>query len=415
MRLTDSKVKGLRAKESRYIEWDDGCPGLGVRVSVAGKRSFIYMFRFEGRARMMTLGPYPTLTLSDAREKASKARGKVEKGTDPGLELTTGKKAVREAYTVKNLVEDYIERHAKRKKRSWKEDERVLNKDVIPRWGRRKAKSIIRLDVVNLLDEVRDRAEAKGGKGVQANRTLEIIRKMFNFAVGRSIIEHSPCLVIERPAKENRRDRVLNENEIKIFWNNINKARMEAGTRLVLKLQLVTMQRKGELVQIEKADIDLKSRWWTQPKEKVKNNQAHRVWLTDMAMEVIKKAIELSEDSRWLFPGKVKDKYITPQAIDHALRKVQINDRRQNLVDIFKIPRFTPHDLRRTGATHATGAGVSRFIVGKVLNHVDQSVTGRYDLHEYDAEIQQALETWERKLKNILTGEKAKVVNIKRK
>ncbi|MBT5652022.1 MAG: DUF4102 domain-containing protein, partial [Nitrospina sp.] len=73
MRLTDSKVKGLRAKGSRYIEWDDGCPGLGVRVSVAGKRSFIYMFRFEHRARMMTLGPYPTLTLSDARGKASMA------------------------------------------------------------------------------------------------------------------------------------------------------------------------------------------------------------------------------------------------------------------------------------------------------------------------------------------------------
>jgi len=268
---------------------------------------------------------------------------------------------------------------------------------------------------VNLLDEVRDRAEARGGKGVQANRTLEIIRKMFNFAVGRSIIEHSPCLVIERPAKENRRDRVLNEKEIKIFWENINKSRMEAGTRLVLKLQLVTMQRKGELVQIEKADIDLKNRWWTQPKEKVKNNQAHRVWLTGMAMEIIKKAMELSEDSRWLFPGRVKDNFITPQAIDHALRGAQINDTKQNLVDIFKIPRFTPHDLRRTGATHATGAGVSRFIIGKVLNHVDQSITSRYDLHEYDTEIQQALETWARKLEYILTGEKAKLISLQRK
>jgi integrase len=175
------------------------------------------------------------------------------------------------------------------------------------------------------------------------------------------------------------------------------------------------MQRKGELVQIEKADIDLKSRWWTQPKEKVKNNQAHRVWLTDMAMEIIKRAMEISEDSRWLFPGRVKDKYITPQAVDHALREAQINDIKQNLVDIFKMPRFTPHDLRRTGATHATGAGVSRFIIGKVLNHVDQSITSRYDLHEYDAEIQQALETWERKLKSILTGKKAEIVPLKKK
>ena len=375
----------------------------------------MFMYRFDGRSRMITLGQYPVLILTDARAKASEARGKAKRGTDPGLELTSGKRAEREALTIRDLVDSYMNNHAKRKKRSWREDERVLFKDIVPRWGRRKAKSITRLDVVNLLDEIRDRSEVKGGKGVQANRTLEIIRKMFNFAIGRSIIEHSPCLVIERPVKENRRDRVLSENEIRNFWNNINKSRMEARTKLVLKLQLVTMQRKGELVQIEKADIDLKSRWWTQPKEKVKNNQAHRVWLTDIAMEIIKRAIELSEGSRWLFPGRVKDKYITPQAIDHALRKVQINDTRQNLVDIFKIPRFTPHDLRRTGATHATGAGVSRFIIGKVLNHVDQSVTGRYDLHEYDAEIQQALETWERKLKSILTGKKAEIVPLKKK
>jgi integrase len=415
MRLTDSKIKSLKPKTSRYIEWDDGCPGLGVRVSTAGRRSFVLMYRFDGRSRMITLGKYPVLILTDARAKAFEAMGKVKRGTDPGFELTSGKKAERDALTVRDLVDSYMNNHAKRKKRSWREDERVLFKDIVPRWGRRKAKSITRLDVVNLLDEIRDRSEVKGGKGVQANRTLEIIRKMFNFAIGRSIIEHSPCLVIERPVKENRRDRVLSEDEIKIFWNNINKSGMETRTRLVLQLQLVTMQRKGELVQIEKNDLDLKSRWWTQPKEKVKNNQAHRVWLTDIAIEIIKKAMELSEDSRWLFPGRVKDKNITPQAIDHALRKVQINDKKRNLVDVFKIPRFTPHDLRRTGATHATGAGVSRFIIGKVLNHVDQSVTSRYDLHEYDAEIQQALQTWGRKLREILFDEKSKVVNMKRK
>ena len=270
MKLTDAKIKGLKSEFARYEVWETNGKGFGLRISPTGRKTFIFMYRFNGTARRMTLGTYPALTLSEAHEQHAKARQKLEKEIDPGIESVKGKRMAREAYTVMELVDDYIERHAKRKKRSWKEDDRVLRKDVIPRWEKRKASSITRLEVVNLLDEVQDRAEAKGGRGVQANRTLEIIRKMFNFAVGRSIVENNPCRGIEIPVEEIARDRVLNEREIKIFWENIDKSRMEIGTRLLLKLQLVTMQRKGELAQIEKSDLDLKGQWWTQPKEKVK-------------------------------------------------------------------------------------------------------------------------------------------------
>ncbi len=306
MKFTNASIKALKSKSDRYEVWEAKGKGFGLRISPFGRKTFIYMYRFEGTARRMTLGTYPKITLSKAHELHAKARQKLEKGIDPGEEAVKGKRQAREAYTVSELVHDYIEKHAKRKKRSWKEDQRILNKDVIPRWGKRKAASITRLEVVNLLDEVRDRAEAIGGKGVQANRTLEIIRKMYNFAVGRSIVEHSPCTVIETPAKENQRDRVLDEKEIEIFWNNLDKSRMERATQLLLKLQLVTMQRKGELVQIEKTELDLKNGWWTQPKEKVKNNIAHRVWLSNMAMELIKEVVELSGDSKWVFPGRIE-------------------------------------------------------------------------------------------------------------
>ena len=414
MKFTDASIKALKPISERYEKWETNGKGFGIRVSPTSRKTFIFMFRFDGTARRMTLGSYPRITLSRAHELHAKARQELEKGIDPGIESVRGKRQAREAYTVSELVHDYIEKHAKRKKRSWKEDQRILNKDVIPGWGKRKAASITRLEVVNLLDGVRDRAEAIGGKGVQANRTLEIIRKMYNFAVGRSIVEHSPCAVIETPAKENKRDRVLNENEIKGFWNNLDKSRMERATQLLLKLQLVTMQRKGELVQIEKTDLDLKNGWWTQPKEKVKNNISHRVWLSNMAMDLIEEVVELSGDSKWLFPGRIEGKHLTPQAVDHALRDAQTKNPTRKTADVLNIPKFTPHDLRRTGATHATGAGVSRFIVSRVLNHVDESITARYDLHGYDNEKKLALETWERKLRAILFNEKSKVINLKR-
>lgn len=400
--------------ELGYEKWETNGRGFGLGVSPASRKIFIYMFRFNGAARRMTLGNYPVPSLSQAHEHHAKARQKLEKGIDPGIESVKGKRQAREAYTVFELAHDYIEKHAKRKKRSWKEDQRMLNKDVIPKWAKRKAASITRLDVVNLLDEVRDRAEAIGEKGVQANRTLEVIRKMYNFAVGRSIVEHSPCAVIETPAAENKRDGVLSEAEIRIFWNSLDKSRMERATQLPLKLQLVALQRKGELVQIEKTYIDLKNRWWTQTKEKVKNNIAHRVWLSNTAMELAREAMELSGDSKWLFPGRVAGKHLTPQAVDQALRDAQTNNPKRKTVNVFNIPKIVPHDLRRTGATYTTGAGISRFIISRILNHVDKSITARYDLHGHDNEKKRALDTWERKLRAILFNEKSKVVNLKR-
>ena len=339
MKFTNASLKALKPKPARYELWESNGKGFGLRVSPAGRKTFIFMYRFDGVARRMTIVTkdaltFPALTLSKAHELHAKARQKLERGVDPGAEAVKGRRTAREAYTVAELAHDYIERHAKKKKRSWREDYRVLHKDVIPRWGKRKAASITRLEVVGLLDDVLDRAEAKGGRGVQANRTLEIIRKMFNFGVGRSIVESNPCSVIETPAKEIERDRVLDKREIKSFWNNIDKSRMEAGTMLVLKLQLATMQRRGELVQIEKTDLDLQARWWTQPKEKVKNNRTHRVWLTETALEIINEAMELSGESRWLFPGRKEDRHLTPQSVSHRGILLSVDGPLHNVIKI---------------------------------------------------------------------------------
>lgn len=414
-RLTDAKVKGLKPKGKRYVQWDDGCPGLGVRISTSGKRSFVFMFRFDSKARMMTLGEYPRLSLSDARIKASQAREKVQKDIDPGLEFLAGKKADREAYTIKDLVNEYLLKHAKVKKKSWREDERILYKDVVSVWGRKKARAVHRRDIVVLLDEIKERAELKGGSGIQANRTLAVIRKMFNFAVSRSILEGSPCVSIESPAKENRRDRVLSEAEIKKFWKGLDKARMALGTKLSLKLQLVTMQRKGEIVQIEIDDLDLESRWWTQPGIKTKNEYSHRVWLTSLAVDIIQEAKAIAGDSKWLFPSARGDGHLTFQAVDQALRKNQFDHPKKKTQDVFKIPHFTPHDLRRTAASRTTGSGVSRFVIKRVLNHADTDVTGIYDLHSYDGEKKYAHEAWDRRLQAILSGKSGRIIEMKRK
>ena len=316
MRLTDSKVKSLRPKKSRYIIWEEGGTGLGVRVSPADRKSFIYMYRFDGKSRMMTLGPYPKLKLVSARLKVAQAKERLSKEIDPGQELLDAKEAVRGAHSIKALIDEYLEKWAKPRKKSWKEDERILRKDVQPVWGRKKAETIKRRDIVLLLDEIVDR-----GAPIQANRTLAVIRKMFNFALSRGILEQSPCVQIPAPAKENQRDRVLSDDEIRTIWSSLDDAGMIKEIQLVLKLQLISGQRKGEIVGAEWRDINLKQGWWTIPKEKAKNNLPHRVPLSPLALKILKETKELSKDSSFLFPSRNKENsHITEPAIDRAIR-----------------------------------------------------------------------------------------------
>ncbi len=135
MKLTDRTIKALKPKAGRFEVWEDGRTGLGLRVSPAGRKSWIYMYRFNGKPRRMTLGTYPALGLASARVKHAQAKETLEKGSDPGALHVEKRRAERNAETVQNLVDEYLEKYARPRKRSAAEDERILNKDVLPAWG----------------------------------------------------------------------------------------------------------------------------------------------------------------------------------------------------------------------------------------------------------------------------------------
>ncbi len=416
MKFTDAKIRALKPKSSRYEIWEGGRNGFGIRISPHGRKSWVFMYWFEGTQKRMTFGIYPEMTLEKAHSSHAKVREQLIKGIDPNELLIQANIAHRGSPAVSQLVNEYIEKWAKPRKRTWEEDARMLSKDVIPQFGKRKAKDIKRRDIVLLMDGIVER-----GSPITANRTLRVIKKMFSFAVKRGVLDASPCVEIDPPAKENQRERVLTEEEIKMFWLGLDKAKMSDATRLVLKLLLITAQRKGEVSQAEWSEIDLKNGWWTIPKERSKNERIHRVPLSPMAIDIFRQAKVRLGDSKWVFPSS-KDQPITPRSISRAIRnnseKISSDKPKHTppYGDFFKIDHFVPHDLRRTATSMMTGSGVDELHVSKVLNHTISGVTSRhYNHYTYDKEKQQALETWDRKLTGILTGKKAKIVNLKRK
>ena len=160
MRMTDRGIAALKPKAERFEVWEGGRTGLGVRVSQKGRKSWVYMYRFGGKARRMGLGTYPLVGVASARVKHANAKALLEKGTDPGARQIDRKHAERTAETVADLIEEYLEKGAKARKRSAHEDERALTVEVKPKWRRRKAKDITRRDVIELLDGIVERGSA---------------------------------------------------------------------------------------------------------------------------------------------------------------------------------------------------------------------------------------------------------------
>ena len=123
--------------------FDTNLPGFCVRVTPNGVKTFSVLYRHAGRKRRYTIGTYPPLTLADARDKAKAALRSAEEGEDPAAE----KRALSDADTFAELAELYMERHAKPKKKSWRDDDRRVNNVLVPRFGKIHAKSITRADV----------------------------------------------------------------------------------------------------------------------------------------------------------------------------------------------------------------------------------------------------------------------------
>ena len=394
-KFTDIKIRNLKPQDAAYTLREPG--GFTIRVRPSGSKSWIFTYNFLGRRRNMTLGSYPDLCLKDARTKLLEAKVQLANDVDPGAKKQADKNAKRiqiendlNEPTVKQLAHEYIERHAKPKKRSWKEDQRILDKDIVSRWGNRKAKDVTRRDVNLLLDKISKRG------GVMANRTLAVIRKMFNFAVDRGLLDESPATGIKAPAKESSRERVLSDDEIRTLWFGLDNAPMSFDTKVVLKLKLATGQRTKETTLACWSEVDLQSGWWAMPGGKTKNRLPHRIPLNDTAMGLFREMHKIRATSDWVFPSPRKgiDNPITEDSVGRALR-------RSNFDEI--IEPFTPHDLRRTVGTRLGELGYSRIIQDKILNHVDNTVGGIYDRHSYDAEKTQAMEAWDTRLKTILS------------
>jgi integrase len=300
------------------------------------------------------------------------------------------------------LAERYLREHARRKKKasSAREDERNLNRDVLPAWGSRKVTEITRRDVIALIDGIVDR-----GAGVHANRVLALVSKVFNFGIEKAVVELNPAHKVRKPTPELQRERVLTPEEIGKVWQAFDEEPATSGT--ILKLLLLTGQRPGEVKGMRWSELDLEAGWWTLPggrQGRTKNKQVQRIPLVGEALRLLVTLREGKEqEAVHVFAGGR-----TGAAHFVGLHKPKRRAVKRSGVD------FQSRDLRRTLASGLGELRFDRTVIKKILNHTDGSVTAIYDRYDYDREKREALAKWDRQVRAIVSGKPApaKVVPI---
>ena len=399
-------VKGIESQKpgSARREVPDGLlAGLYLVVQPSGARSWAVRYRAAGVPRKLTLGPYPAIDLGNARELARKALVAVAEGRDPGEEKKAARQAPakRERDLFEVVAGQFIERYAKANTResTWRETERLIDKNVLPVWKGRAVQSITRRDVIDLLDRVVDR-----GAAVAANRVLAVVRRLFGWTVERGILELSPCAGVKAPTAERSRDRVLNDDELRRVWRATDVDGWPFGP--LVQLLILTGQRRDEVANIRWSELDLEKRLWTLPKERSKNDTAHEVPLSDAALSVIGKLKKIAGKPGFLFTTTGETPVSGFSRAKHRLDALVLSGLRGETVG--PTPHWTLHDLRRTAASGMAKLGINLPVIEKVLNHTSGSfagIVGVYQRHTFADEKRKALETWGRFVETVVRDE----------
>ncbi len=391
--LTVRSIEGLKPGRTRYEVFDALTPGLAIRVTPSGHKSWVLLYRHRGRLRRLTLGRYPDRGLAGARKEALNARGRILDGADPATE----KHDERATYgdTVEALYELY--KKATEKKRSWPEQRRIFENEVLPAWRHRRVQDMTRRDIRMLVDRKAETAP------IMANRILARVSRLFSFAVERDWIEANPALRIVKPADEKSRDRVLSRDELRELWAALHQteAKDANGKRLprlsqtlndAFIVMLLTAQRCGEVCKMQWRQVDMATGWWTIPADVSKNEDPHRVPLTAPVLEVFQRR-RFGADDRYVFSNH-----------RHSCVSARAKKAASTLSKGLSFD-FRAHDLRRTAASYMGEAGVDRFHIAHVLNHrsmTHSTVTAIYDRYRYDKEKRAALKTWAKLLEEVV-------------
>jgi integrase len=385
-RLTDAKVRSILAGDRR-IEVPDGLVGsLYLIIQPSGAKSWAIRYRHRGGYAKTTLGSYPAISLAEARQMAREAFLRLANGEDALPNKAS--RAAPEADTVTAVVEAFLNSHARphTKPSTAREIEGLFRRYVLPAWGARPIGSITRREIHELLDEIAARAPTA------SNRTLAAVKQLFTWALERDMVQSHPSAAIKPKARERPRDRVLTDQEIVAIWRGAEQLAWPFGR--IVQLLILTAARRDEVAGMRWSELDIDQRLWSIARERRKNQAAHDVPLSWLALELLAALPHFVDDR--VFPAQ----RATSDGFVSGFSKAKAR-----LDALSSVADWRLHDLRRTCATGLQRLGAKLEVIEEILGHVSGSragVVGVYQRHRFEKEKRAALESWSRHIQSLL-------------
>ena len=392
--LTHRSVDALRSAEAPYRVRDQRCIGLAVRVAPSGVKTWdlAYRIRGSGKVRRLSLGRVGDISLEEARERANKLTSAARAGRDLVAEEEESRATAASRLSVDKLIELYVRRRVAGRLRTAKEIERRLKRALAPIMHRY-AEDIRRRDLRELFDQCADQGIER-----EAERRRQTVGAMFRWALSQDIVETDATAGLKAYDPGTPRDRVLNAEEIERLWRWLESDALPPDPADILRLELLTGARCGEISGLWASEID-RDRWiWTLPAGRSKNKRQRVTPLVGVAKEIIQARLAVVQIGPLYKTGT--GSVLTAAHIGHYLLA------RRNKLPIAK---FTTHDLRRSVATMLAEMGVALDLVAAVIGHETGSRETRTlvrhyvrtDLIDRKADV---LRAWDERLRDIVAG-----------
>jgi integrase len=397
MSLTERKIKYLEPGKSRQIIWDNG--GFGVQVTPEGEKSFVLEYRFSEMTKMITLGIYPDMSLEAARKQAVVAMAMVMTGKDPEKGLPKPEKSkpaapVSQTPTFDKIIEKTSEKLDQFTGKASEQIDKIKASETL---GQFKEKAAAKLD------EIKQRVEKKAGHAkttpqATADKIIQLNRKAKPESPKPP--QESPKSPAKKKAKAPEKkaessglrstfDRTLDKNELRTLWSGLENSDMPPASQLAIKLLIVTAQRYEEIVPARWADFDLVSKWWTVPESFTKNGKKHRVPLSNLATDLLRKIKELSGMSGVLFPAPGGVTPMDSKTLIEGLQRAQVR---------FGLKPFTLHDLQDSAVCQMLDSGIPDHTLYKLLNEDEPTEFGKEGKKVTDSDLRKALDKLEKQL-----------------
>ena len=368
-KLTKRAVEAVRPADRDLILWDTELKGFGCKVTPKGKRVYFAYYRTrEGQQRRPSIGVHGAMTCEQARETAR--QWLADRDRDPsGL-----RQARKSAPTVAEFAERYVTQHAEAKKssKSTVQDRRMLERFVLPAFGKRKLAEVTRADVVKLHHRLKDTP-------YQANRVLALLSKMFNLAESWDLRPDgtNPCRHVEK-YRERNRERFLSEAELARLAEVLaaaERTRTQSPSVIAaIRLLLFTGARLSEILTLRWEHVDVEGQCLRLPDSKT---GAKVVYLPPAALEILT-ALDRHEDNPYVIAGAKSGSHLVN--LQKPWRRIRA---KAGLGDV------RLHDLRHSFASMAVAGGLTLPVIGALLGHTQPATTARY-AHLADDPLKQA-------------------------